>query len=48
LFGAARHDAEGCDRVTDAQLAEAMEHAPPMPEPTEEEVNAMAEYFGQE
>jgi hypothetical protein len=50
LFGSAPppNDAERCERVTDAQLAEAMEHAPPMPEPTEQEVNAMADYFGQE
>jgi hypothetical protein len=35
-------------RVTDEQLAEAMEHAPVDPPPTEEEVNEMARYFGQE
>jgi hypothetical protein len=33
---------------SDAQLAEMMELAPPMPAPTEEEVNAMARYFEQE
>jgi hypothetical protein len=33
---------------SDAQLAEIKELAPPMPAPTEEEVNAMARYFGQE
>jgi hypothetical protein len=44
----ARNHPEAYERVTDAQLAEAMEHAPPMPEPTAEEVNAMARYFGQE
>jgi hypothetical protein len=35
-------------RVTDEQLAEAMEHAPVDPPPTEEDVNEMARYFGQE
>jgi hypothetical protein len=35
-------------RVSDAELAEAMEHAPEMPQPTEEEVNQMAEYFCQD
>jgi hypothetical protein len=35
-------------RVSDEQLAEAMEHAPPMPEPTEEELNDMARHFGQD
>jgi hypothetical protein len=44
----APNDAEACEPMTDAQLAEAMEHAPPTPEPTEAEVNAMTEYFGQE
>jgi hypothetical protein len=34
--------------VTDAQLAEAMAYAPEDPQPTEEEVNEMARYFGQE
>jgi hypothetical protein len=44
----ARNHPEAYDRVTDAQLSEAMEHAPVDPPPTEEEVNAMARYFGQE
>jgi hypothetical protein len=29
-------------------LNEAMENAPPMPEPTSEEVDEMARYFGME
>jgi hypothetical protein len=33
---------------TDAELNEAMENAPPLAEPTEEEVNEMARYFGEE
>jgi hypothetical protein len=32
--------------VTDEQVAEAMRHCPPMPEPTEEEVNDMARRDG--
>jgi hypothetical protein len=35
-------------RVTDEQLAEAMIDAPEVPQPTEEQLNAMARYFGQE
>jgi hypothetical protein len=35
-------------RVIDEQLAEAMAYAPEMPQPTEEEVEAMARYFGQQ
>jgi hypothetical protein len=33
---------------TDAELNDAMENAPPLPEPTEEEIDEMARYFGQE
>jgi hypothetical protein len=33
---------------SDAQLAEMMELAPPLEPPTEEELNEMARYFGQE
>jgi hypothetical protein len=34
--------------VTDEQLAEAMAYAPEQPQPTEDEVEAMAWYFGQQ
>ncbi len=33
--------------LTDEELAEAMAEAPPLPEPTAEEVEEMARYFGQ-
>jgi hypothetical protein len=40
------NDTDPFQRVTDEQLAEAMEHAPEQPQPTEEEVNEMARSFG--
>jgi hypothetical protein len=44
----ARNHPDAYQRVTDAQLAEAMAYAREDAQPTEEEVNEMARYFGQE